>query len=395
MGFDAIWISPVVTNTDGGYHGYWAKDFYGINSYFGSQTDLKNLVSAAHNKGIYVMVDVVANHVGPVGYSYSSINPFKSSSDYHDCNGCPSSCNIEDWGNQNQVEHCRLSGLPDLNQDGSSSVRNILFNWVKDLIGNCSFDAIRIDTVPEVSKSFWTTFQDSAGVFGIGEVFNGDPAYVGGYQGPVDSVFSYPMYFTLRDVFGSKQAMTAIESRLQQYSSTFSDLSVLGNFIDNHDNARFLYSQSDQTLYKNAITYVLMAQGIPFIYYGTEQGFHGGNDPNNREVLWPTSYSTSSSLYKHIQTVVTYRKKAQVWNYSQVQRYSATDFYAFTRGNSFVALTNKGASGAQVHYVITYHPYTDGTKLCNLFYSTDCVTVTNGKFDVYLNNGECKILYPV
>jgi alpha-amylase len=37
LGFDAIWISPVITNTDGGYHGYWAKDINSINSYFGSE----------------------------------------------------------------------------------------------------------------------------------------------------------------------------------------------------------------------------------------------------------------------------------------------------------------------------------------------------------------------
>ena len=29
------------------------------------------------------MVDVVANHVGPVDLSFSSINPFNSSNDYH------------------------------------------------------------------------------------------------------------------------------------------------------------------------------------------------------------------------------------------------------------------------------------------------------------------------
>jgi len=28
MGFDAIWISPVVANVPGGYHGYWASNLY-------------------------------------------------------------------------------------------------------------------------------------------------------------------------------------------------------------------------------------------------------------------------------------------------------------------------------------------------------------------------------
>jgi len=48
MGFDAIWISPVVDNLTDGYHGYWAKNWEGINASFGSAQELKDLVSAAH-----------------------------------------------------------------------------------------------------------------------------------------------------------------------------------------------------------------------------------------------------------------------------------------------------------------------------------------------------------
>lgn len=36
MGFDAIWISPVVANIEGGYHGYWASNWEEINSNFGT-----------------------------------------------------------------------------------------------------------------------------------------------------------------------------------------------------------------------------------------------------------------------------------------------------------------------------------------------------------------------
>ena len=31
MGFDAIWISPIVDNYDGGYHGYWGRNLFGLN----------------------------------------------------------------------------------------------------------------------------------------------------------------------------------------------------------------------------------------------------------------------------------------------------------------------------------------------------------------------------
>jgi len=41
MGFDAIWISPIVVNFPEGYHGYWAKDWFSVNPYFGTAEDLK------------------------------------------------------------------------------------------------------------------------------------------------------------------------------------------------------------------------------------------------------------------------------------------------------------------------------------------------------------------
>jgi alpha-amylase len=52
MGFNAIWISPVVQNTPDGYHGYWAKDFFSVNEHFGSESDLKSLVNACHSRGV-------------------------------------------------------------------------------------------------------------------------------------------------------------------------------------------------------------------------------------------------------------------------------------------------------------------------------------------------------
>lgn len=91
MGFDAIWISPVVTNSPGGYHGYWALNWNEINPYFGTAQELKDLVSAAHAKGIWVMVDVVANHVAPIGTDYAQVTPYNQEIHYH------TDCQITNW----------------------------------------------------------------------------------------------------------------------------------------------------------------------------------------------------------------------------------------------------------------------------------------------------------
>jgi alpha-amylase len=84
MGFDAIWISPVVDNYDGGYHGYWARDMTKLNTHFGSEQDFIALITACHEKGIWVMVDVVANHMGNTNQNYSANVPFSSADHYHD-----------------------------------------------------------------------------------------------------------------------------------------------------------------------------------------------------------------------------------------------------------------------------------------------------------------------
>lgn len=151
MGFDAIWISPVVDNLDGGYHGYWARNWEKRNANFGSDQDLKDLVAACHAKGIAVMVDVVANHSAPIGDDFGQLYPLNKAEHYH------SDCGINDWSNQWQVENCRLAGLPDLNQ-GNSYVRDYLKTWIHNLVRDFNFDGIRIDTIPEVPKDFWTEY---------------------------------------------------------------------------------------------------------------------------------------------------------------------------------------------------------------------------------------------
>ncbi len=48
------------------------------------------------------------------------------------------------------------------------------------------------------------------------------------------------------------------------------------------------------------------------------QDFAGGNDPNNREILWPTGYSQSTDTFKFLAAIIAFRKSAQLWNYPQV-----------------------------------------------------------------------------
>jgi alpha-amylase len=145
-----------------------------------------------------------------------------------------------------------------------------LKDWIANIVKTFDFDGLRIDTIPEVPKDFWDEYSKASGVFQMGEVFNGNSQYVGSYQGHVDALFNYPMYFTIKDVFGNNKSMFNIRSRFSEEEGAFSDIDALGLFVDNHDNARFLSWHNNQANFKSALTFALTCRGIPFFYYGSE-----------------------------------------------------------------------------------------------------------------------------
>ena len=62
LGVTALWLSPI--HPSDSYHGYDVQDYYKVNPLFGTEQDFKNLVDAAHLKGIAIYIDYVLNHSG-------------------------------------------------------------------------------------------------------------------------------------------------------------------------------------------------------------------------------------------------------------------------------------------------------------------------------------------
>ncbi|KAI0201364.1 glycoside hydrolase family 13 protein [Astrocystis sublimbata] len=340
MGFDAIWITPVITNSEGGYHGYWAQDLYGINENHGTAEELKSLVSAAHDKGIYMMVDVVANHMGMANIQDNAPEPMNKDSSYHD------KCEVN-YDDQNSVEQCWVADLPDVNTE-NQEVIDFYQTWIKYLVSEYDFDGVRIDTVKHVSKDFWPGFSSAAGVYTIGEVFDGDVDFVAGYSGTMDGLLNYPIYYPMNRFYqqqGSAQEMADMHDII---GSKFPDPTTLGTFLDNHDNARWLSQKDDTTLLANCLAYVILSRGIPIVYYGTEQGYAGGNDPANREDLWRSGYNTDADLYKTISKLSAARKAAGgLAGDDQKHLYIADNAYAWSRADGdLIVLTTNGGSGS-------------------------------------------------
>jgi len=400
MGFDAIWISPVITNlesyqTFNGYHGYWAIDFMGINHHFGTADELKAFVKACQAKGIWVMVDIVANHIGPVEWDYSQIATLNKPEHYHPhCEAYGEDFTFNQW----RTELCRVADLPDLDQD-HPVVRKYLLDWIEWLVTEFGFDGMRIDTVQNVDKKFWVEFAARAKVYQVGEVLDHRAEYVAGYQSYPDgtpiltALLNYPKYFAVNDVFAHNNKMGLLAGMFADENKYYLDPTVLGSFVDNHDHNRFLCDNPNPVLLQNALTYVILSRGIPIVYYGTEQLLNGCGDPGAREDLWPTKY-TQTDMYKFITAIINIRKSNKIWEQVHTELFVADNLYVFARGKLFIAATSNDGKN-DVTKNINVKDFGVGTKLCDALDTATCITVAaDGTINITLKGGVPRVFVP-
>jgi alpha-amylase len=251
--------------------------------------------------------------------------------------------------------------------------------WVELL----DLDGFRIDTVKHVEDDFWVEFgskvrqrlktQGKNRFLMFGEAFDGNDVLLGSYtrENMLDSVFYFSQHYQVfRDVFhyatkagqqkGTDQIARLWTDRTKNYHTKpqpdgigVAPAHALVNFMDNHDVARFLFeANNDKDVLRNALVLLMMEEGIPCLYYGTEQEFHGGNDPANREVLWDTGFATNGDTFVHFRKLARIRADYLalrqgdtnvLWSTSHVGKEEDAGIFAFERAGG-----DAGASYALV-----------------------------------------------
>jgi len=176
----------------------------------------------------------------------------------------------------------------------------------------------------------------------------------------LDSVFYFPQQFQVyRDVFRYRGPTSNIQKlwtdRAVNYGATPAEggptnaagqgippQKLLVNFLDNHDIPRFLFAgagqypeepifgaglpfETRQKILHNALLLLMTEEGIPCIYYGTEQDFEGGNDPGNREDLWTSGYDMNAPTFRWIRKISNLRRKYSALNKGELTIRWASD----------------------------------------------------------------------
>jgi glycosidase len=415
LGVKALWLSPILKNPrpnwQYNYHGYDTQDFLHIDERFGSdgtlataERELTELISQAHGRGIYVVLDMVLNHAARV-FDYVYHGQVVDKFDDHEVMDAPLGQEPPiqwlngygvpraDWqdqipqgthlspddavfpadlqdktffrrrGNtltytlspegfvkgdfiQNRqlvVEYdATMGSQADLRDKyGTRPVLNILIRAYQYLIAKFDFDGFRIDTAKHISppaiEAFGNAIREFAQSLGkrnfltFGEIYDNEETinrFVGRHsRNPdntgfgIDAALDYPLFFKVPDIARAWRDVAELpgifERRKQVEATLISSHGEAGQyfvtFLDNHDQPQRFYQPSmppEQVTMGLAILFCL--QGIPAVYYGTEQGLQGTLDKNDahpeqsvREALWgkPNAFDNQNFFYNQIKAL--------------------------------------------------------------------------------------------
>lgn len=356
------------------------------------------------------MVDMSPNHNAYVGdaasVDYSTFTPFNSQKYFHE------PC-VMDYNNQTSVEVCWLSttanALADLRTE-DDDVSSVYQSWVADLVSTYSIDGIRLDAANHMAAYFLTQFVEASGVYVLGEVFEGDPNYSCGYQNQLSGFTNYNTYFGFINAFtttGASGHMPAWVSLVDANIQRCKDTTLLGQFTENHDLARFAMLNPDMAMARNALVYTILSDGIPIVYEGQEQHYTalGGTAANptpfNREAVWLSSYDTTAPLVQTVSLLNLVRNLIQradeaFLKWEQVCIYSDDNTIAFRKGSDgmqmVTVLTNVGSGAGAATLLVGGSGLSPGTVLVDVLSCARMTVDGQGDVAVPMGQGEPKVL---
>ena len=233
-------------------------------------------------------------------------------------------------------------------------VRSALIRCYQHAVAKWDIDGFRIDTLKYIEPGFALTFGNAVreyaleigkkNFFTFGEVYDDEykiAQFIGrrtnddGDMVGVDAALDFPLFFRLPGVAKGLVAPTELaavyELRKRVEQGVISSHGEAGRFfvtfLDNHDqhNRYRFVDPADPRRYDDQVAAALAClfslQGIPCVYYGTEQGLsgNGGSDRDVREALWgrPGAFDESGKFYVMLRDIARVRAQNPALRYGR------------------------------------------------------------------------------
>ena len=280
---------------------------------FGANEDLRELVDAAHKKGIRLLLDAVFNHCSYLCKQFQDVMENGRQSEYYDW--------FIIYGDKPDLEKMNYECFAACNympkwNTNNSEVQKYLLHIATKWIEDYGIDGWRLDVADEVSHDFWRNFRKAVKAVKpdamiIGENWHDSRPWLEGDQ--FDSIMNYSFTKACLDYFAygkytAQQFCNRLSEILMRNTDQVNEMML--NLLDSHDTERFLTNTGEnKAKLKSALAVMFAFVGMPCIYYGTEIGMIGGYDPDSRRTFdWNESH-WDKDLLTTVKNLVKLRKE--------------------------------------------------------------------------------------
>ncbi len=262
LGIDIIWLMPVHPIGEKNRKGtlgspYAVKDYFGVNPEFGNLQDLKNFVNAAHEQGMYVILDWVANHTAWDNVLVDQ-HPDWYKKDYK--------------GNFRPTPWWDWSDIIDLDYK-KPELRKYMTEALKYWVKEADIDGYRCDVAGFVPIDFWNTVRRELDaikpVFMLAEWELRDL-----HAKAFDMTYAWSWNETVHKICTGQADVNGLYIYYSWNESAYPENSMRMTFVSNHDKNAWegtMYEQFGEGL-EAAIVLSVIGEGMPLIYNGQEAG---------------------------------------------------------------------------------------------------------------------------
>lgn len=279
--FSLIWVpnsARCASSPSNGYDPvYW---FTNHNSSFGTETQLKTMISTFKDKGVGIIEDVVVNHRS--GVSNWTNFPAETWRGVTYKLGPEHICSTDEV--RNAPGQAKPTGAPDTGEDFSgardldhtnATVQNNVKNYCKFLLEDLGYIGFRIDMAKGYGGQYTKIYnQYSKPQFCVGEYWDGSYNGVAGWieaTGKESAAFDFPLKYCMNEAFSNKD-YTKLVWKANGTTDQPAGMIHFGypryavTFIDNHDTYRDNYNKFNGNIVA-ANAFILCSPGTPCIFW--------------------------------------------------------------------------------------------------------------------------------
>jgi cyclomaltodextrinase len=270
LGLNGLALGPIFTSQT---HGYDTIDYFRIDPRLGDDADFEQLVAAAHERGVRILLDGVFNHVGRAHPAFAQVEtdgPTAATADLF-------RINWTGWHPGEPVPAEVFEGherLVALNHDApavAELVERVLRHWLERGV-----DGWRLDAAYAVPPEFWARVLPAVrrahpDAWFTGEVLHGDAPGIVRASG-LDSLTQYELWQGIWHGIADRN-FYELAHALERHNDLLATF-VPSTFVGNHDVTR-IASAVGTDLVPHALAVLFTVAGVPSVYAGDEYAYTG------------------------------------------------------------------------------------------------------------------------